>query len=134
MDHSEYDPYQDLSRPVNSRGQRQKSAHFRVTEQTEELLDSHDGEGFQKRPRPGITTRTEAAEFQQIRWPDGPRFLVTSILMDTMTFVLEGILVMIALAFFCLAFLACRWSDMPADSDTARGMEQAMKLVWDPVL
>ncbi|OIW29003.1 hypothetical protein CONLIGDRAFT_645147 [Coniochaeta ligniaria NRRL 30616] len=45
-----------------------------------------------------------------------------------MTFLLEGILVLMSLAFLSLAILACHWNNMPSDSDQAAGMEQAMKL------
>jgi hypothetical protein len=102
-----------------------------MVQQQMELLDPHDEEDFHKGPRPGVTTRTEAAEFQEIKWPDGPSFLRTSILFDTMTFLLEGILVLLSLAFLCLAVFACRWNDIPSNSPLAAGMEQAMKLVGD---
>ena len=130
MDHSNYDPYQDLSQPYDPHAHgHDKQGKYGMVQQQTELPDVHYDEDFHKRPRPGVTTSTEAAEFRQIRWPDGPRFLVTSILFDTLTFVLEGLLVLIALAFLCLAILACRWSDMPSDSELVGPMEQAMKLV-----
>lgn len=102
-----------------------------MVQQQTELLDPHYDEDFHGGPKPARTTSTDAADFQEIKWPDGPSFLRTSILFDTMTFLLEGVLVLLSLAFLCLAIFACRWNDMPSDSQLAAGMEQAMKLVGD---
>lgn len=131
MDHSDYDPYQDLSLPFDPRAHSQKHGKYGMVQQQTELLDPEYEEDLRKGPRPGMTTRTDAAAFQEIKWPDGPHFLRTSILFDTLTFLIEGILVLMALAFLCLAVLACRWDGMPSDSDVAGPMEQAMKLVCD---
>jgi len=137
MGHSnDYDPYQDLSPPFDPDAHTRKDDQYGMMQQETELLDPSSREDLPKSPqgpRHGLTTTTDAADFQPIRWPDGPRFLRTSVLFDTMIFVLEGILVLMALAFLCLAILACRWNNMPSDSDLAHSMEQAMKLVrgWE---
>jgi hypothetical protein len=131
MDQSSYDPYQDNSPPFDPHAHNQKHDQYPMVQQQTELLDPHYEEDFHKGPRPGVTTRTEAAQFQEIKWPDGPSFLRTAILFDTMTFLLEGILVLMSLAFLSLAILACHWNNMPSNSDQAAGMEQAMKLVGD---
>lgn len=129
MDHSDNDPYQNLSPPFEPKVRSQKHGQYGMVQQQTELLDPHYQENFHKGPRPAVTTRTEAADFQEIKWPDGPSFLRTSILFDTMTFLLEGILVLISLAFLGFAVFACRWNNVPSNSHVAAGLEQAMKLV-----
>jgi hypothetical protein len=128
MDRSDYDPYQDISPPFDPTADNKRPRHYDMIRSESELLDSHNG-SMHKGPRPALTTASEAADFQVINWPDGPAFLRSSVIFDTVTFVIEGILVLTAIAFLSLAILACRWDGMPSDSRLAAGMEQAMKLV-----
>jgi hypothetical protein len=147
-DPSEYDPYLDLSSheldhtdtghnihydDLGNCGDANKTHEKHSGHYIEEIQppdeDSAGAEHHGLQPKSAATVSSDAATFHTITWPDGPRFVKQSLVIETLTFFLDGILVLVAVLFLVLAIMALRFTNEPAQSSLAITMEEAMKLV-----
>lgn len=147
-DPSAYDPYLDLSshtldptstayknqydgfqhsRDANRRHEKHNGHCIEEIQQPDEDSAGAEQQGLQ--PKSAGTMSSDAATFHTITWPDGPRFVKQSRVIGILTFILDAVLVLVALLFLVIAIMALRFANEPAQSSLAITIERAMKLV-----
>lgn len=151
QDPSAYDPYLDLSpygdvrtavsynngssgqadsRENSGRKENTSVQYSEVEHQGQAFSDaSLHGQGHHDSNSPILKPGGAIADYRVINWPDGPRFVKQSAVIAAFTYMLDAILVLIALLFLAVAIMALRLNGEPANSGIAIAMGEAMKLV-----
>lgn len=120
--HTQYNGQDDTGQ-YDSRNEKHNGQYSEV-----QLPDPDSGDADLRRGLHNKPAQTTGTDFRVINWPDGPGVVKRSRLLDTLTFVLDAILVVIALLFLSLAIMALRLADERADSRFAVGLDHGMKL------